>query len=154
MDKLELKLPPVVVALLIGWLMWLFAKLPLGEQILPQTVRLELTALLLLLGAVVGLSGVIAFKRHKTTVDPTRPEKASTLVTTGIYQISRNPMYLGLLLWLAAWSCFLSHLLAMVLLVPFVLYMNRFQIRPEERMMEGLFGAQFEIYRRNVRRWL
>ncbi|WP_417346763.1 methyltransferase family protein [Ferrimonas sp.] len=154
MDKLELKLPPVAVAFLSGLLMWLVAKIPLGEQLFPHTIRLELTALFLLLGAVVGLSGVIAFKRHNTTVDPTRPEKASTLVTTGIYQISRNPMYLGLLLWLAAWSCFLSHLLAMVLLIPFVLYMNRFQIRPEERMMEGLFGPQFEIYRRNVRRWL
>ncbi|BDY04802.1 isoprenylcysteine carboxylmethyltransferase family protein [Ferrimonas sp. YFM] len=154
MDKLELKLPPVAVAFVIGLLMWLVAKIHMGEQFLPQSIRLELTALFLLLGAVVGLSGVCAFKRHKTTVDPTRPENASTLVTTGIYQISRNPMYLGLFLWLTAWSCYLSHLIAMLLLIPFVLYMNRFQIRPEERVMEGLFGPQFEIYRRNVRRWL
>ncbi|TKB50599.1 isoprenylcysteine carboxylmethyltransferase family protein [Ferrimonas sediminicola] len=154
MNKLELKLPPVLVALLAAGLMWLVAQCPLGAQILPAGIRLELTALFLMLGAIAGLGGVMAFHRHKTTVDPTKPENASTLVTGGIYRVSRNPMYLGLLLGLTAWGCFLSHLLSLLVLIPFVLYMNRFQIRPEERMMAGLFGEKFELYRRTVRRWL
>ncbi|MBT4603874.1 MAG: isoprenylcysteine carboxylmethyltransferase family protein, partial [Bacteroidetes Order II. Incertae sedis bacterium] len=101
-----------------------------------------------------GLSGVISFKKVGTTVHPMQPEKASALVTSGVYQVSRNPMYLGLLLGLISWGLYLSSLWAVACCVLFVAYMNRFQIAPEERAMEKRFGEDFNMYRQRTRRWL
>ena len=95
-----------------------------------------------------------SFKKAHTTVNPLNPEACSTLVDTGIYRYSRNPMYLALLLALAGWGIFLGNFYALVLTIAFVLYMNRFQIRPEEKALEALFGTGFLEYRRSVRRWL
>jgi protein-S-isoprenylcysteine O-methyltransferase Ste14 len=87
-------------------------------------------------------------------VDPTRPDHASTIVTAGIYSLTRNPMYLGFLLILAAWAAWLGNLPACLALPVFVKYMNRFQILPEERFLGGKFGAAYDAYRLRVRRWL
>ena len=108
---------------------------------------------LFVLGALVVVSGVFAFRRAGTTVDPTRPQAASSLVNTGIYRFSRNPMYLGMLLGLLGWAAWLTSLLAAFLVVGFVGYMNRFQIAPEERTLAAKFGAEFSAYKSRVRRW-
>ena len=71
---------------------------------------------------------------------------------TGGY--SRNPMYLGFLLLLLALACYLMNVAAMALLPLFVLYMNRFQIAPEERFLLQKFGAEYQAYCERVRRWL
>jgi protein-S-isoprenylcysteine O-methyltransferase Ste14 len=76
------------------------------------------------------------------------------MVTSGIYQYTRNPMYLGMLLALAGWTTFLSHYLAYAVLPVFVIYMNRFQIGPEERVLASLFAKDFAAYHTKVRRWL
>jgi protein-S-isoprenylcysteine O-methyltransferase Ste14 len=76
------------------------------------------------------------------------------MVTSGVYGVSRNPMYVGFLLVLIGWAAFLSHALAFALLPLFVAYMNRFQIEPEERALSAKFGGQFQEYRRSVRRWV
>jgi protein-S-isoprenylcysteine O-methyltransferase Ste14 len=133
--------------------MWSISSLP------PQFSMLEgnrfIVILTLLLGAAYfGLSGVISFKKVGTTVHPMQPEKASALVTSGVYQVSRNPMYLGLLLGLISWGLYLSSLWAVACCVLFVAYMNRFQIAPEERAMEKRFGEDFNMYRQRTRRWL
>ena len=100
------------------------------------------------------LAGVIEFRRARTTVDPTRPEHSSAIVSGGIYSLTRNPMYLGFLLILAAWAAWLGNLPACLALLAFVQYMNRFQIAPEERVLGARFGAPYEAYRQRVRRWL
>jgi protein-S-isoprenylcysteine O-methyltransferase Ste14 len=76
------------------------------------------------------------------------------MVVTGIYRISRNPMYLGMLLLLVAWAILLSNLAASLVLPLFVLYMNHFQISPEEVALASRFGADFAAYCKAVRRWL
>lgn len=81
-------------------------------------------------------------------------DAASSLVTNGVYRFTRNPMYVGLLLALSGWAAFLSSPSALVYLVAFVLYMNRFQIEPEERVLASRFGADYAAYRTRVRRWL
>jgi protein-S-isoprenylcysteine O-methyltransferase Ste14 len=63
-------------------------------------------------------------------------------------------MYLSLLLALAAWATWLGSWPALLVVPAFVLAMNRWQIRPEERALAALFGAEYEAYRRSVRRWL
>lgn len=105
-------------------------------------------------GAAVCLAGVVAFRRARTTVDPTRPEKASSLVRDGVYRFTRNPMYLGFFLLLGGLALLLGNGLALLMAAAFVPYMNHFQIEPEERALARLFGTEFDLYRREVRRWL
>ena len=112
-----------------------------------------LAVVLVSAGFLTGISGVVTFLRAKTTVDPTKP-RASSLVTWGVYAISRNPMYLGGLIMLLGWTVFLSNALALLFLPVYVLYINRFQIAPEERALRSLFGETYVAYQACARRWL
>jgi len=151
--SLELKIPPLLVALILGALMWLAALMTPGlTALLPY--RGAVAGVLLLAGAGAALAGVIEFRRARTTVDPTRPDNASAIVTGGIYSLTRNPMYVGFLLLLIAWAAWLGNLAACMALPAFVKYMNRFQIAPEERFLGSKFGAPYDAYRLRVRRWL
>ena len=152
MNSLELKIPPPLVALLTGLLMWSATRLvpPLA---LPGVARVAVAAVLVGVGVGLAISGVLTFKRAKTTVNPTTPAAASALVRTGVFRFTRNPMYLGLLLCLVAWAVYLSNALALLIVPLFVLFMNRFQIAPEERALAALFGDSFAAYKRDVRRW-
>jgi len=107
-----------------------------------------------LAGALTCLAGVASFRRARTTVNPMKPDSTAALVVAGIYNYSRNPMCLGFLLILLGWALFLSNGLALLLLPAFVLYMNRFQIRPEERVLAALFAHDYAAYHARVRRWL
>ncbi|MCG9730872.1 isoprenylcysteine carboxylmethyltransferase family protein [Shewanella sp. Isolate13] len=117
-------------------------------------VQLMAILLLLALGVLCAFAGVISFNRAKTTVHPLKPETASALVTSGIYRFSRNPMYLGMAFTLCAWACYLGNIWSLVGVIGFLLYMYRFQIRPEERALERLFGQAFIDYKKRVRPWL
>lgn len=153
MKALELKVPPLLLVLLVGGLMWA-ASVLLAQLNFAFKARLIIAGCLLISGFVVILSAVVSFRRASTTVNPVAPELTSSIVTTGIYRYSRNPMYLGFLLVLAAWAVMLSHILAFVLLPAYVVYMNRYQIRPEERVLKKKFGPAFQNYKASVRRWL
>ena len=153
MNALELKIPPVVVVLITGGLMWALSRaLPLVAIAFPgQTI---VAAVIGSTGIALGAAGIIVFRRMQTTVHPSEPEKASAVVAEGVYRFSRNPMYLGLALLLTGWALFLGAAANIALLAVFVAYMNRFQIKPEERALEAKFGASYTDYRRSVRRWL
>jgi protein-S-isoprenylcysteine O-methyltransferase Ste14 len=112
-----------------------------------------LALLLVSVGFVTGVLGVVTFRKAKTTVNPLKPH-ASSLVTWGVYAISRNPMYLGGLIMLLGWAVFLSNPLAFLFPPVYVLYLNRFQITPEERVLTSLFGATYVAYQARARRWL
>ena len=101
-----------------------------------------------------GLLGVFSFIKADTTVNPIEPEKADSLVDTGVYRISRNPMYLALALALIALSVYLQSLWSLPVVLLFMIYMTRFQIFPEERAMIKLFGEEYIEYMKNVRRWI
>ena len=150
---LELKVPPPVVAVLTAGSIWGVSRaVPTLGFTLPYRNAILLT--LLLGGVCVAVSGVAAFRRARTTLNPLTPDQASALVRSGIYQYTRNPMYLGLLLVLLGWALFVSNVIAFVLLPTFVLYLNRFQIAPEERALASMFGEEFTAYKATVRRWL
>jgi protein-S-isoprenylcysteine O-methyltransferase Ste14 len=150
---LELRVPPLVVVLIIGLANWLAARAA-AQWVLRFPGQSAVAALAVVAGVMIMLAGVLAFRRAHTTVDPVHADRASTLVATGIYRVTRNPMYLGMLLVLAGWSIYLGHAAGLVLLPAFVLYMNRFQIMPEERVLAAKFGDAFAAYRRSVRRWV
>ena len=132
-------------------LMWLVA-FPVFDFALPG--REIVAAVLVVVALIVGLPAVVGFRRAKTTVNPLKPEASTALVTGGIYRWTRNPMYLAMLLLLIGWACIVSNWAALAMLPLFVAYLNRFQIGPEERALQARFGAEFESYRRKVRRWL
>lgn len=153
MQSLELKIPPLALVVLFAGLMWLLARLTPGfDYAVP--LRQELVAVVSALAVLIALAGVASFRQASTTVNPLNPENSSALVVSGIYRITRNPMYLGFLLLLAAWSLMLANLAVLLLLPVFVWYMNRFQIAPEERALASLFGNDYTTYCARVRRWI
>jgi len=149
----KLRVPPVALFVVVALLMWAVASwLPSWQIALPG--RTLVAVLLLLAAGAIGIAGVRAFQRARTTVDPLRPEKASALVTSGIYRRTRNPMYVALAIALLGWAIWLGHPLALLGVAAFVAWINRFQIAPEERALRALFGPEFERYCSEVRRWL
>jgi protein-S-isoprenylcysteine O-methyltransferase Ste14 len=152
MQALELKIPPPAVAVLIAAGMWMTLRLS-PVIALPQLLRT--TALPVAVAGIAVIStGLLSFRRARTTMNPMQPQAAAALVRSGIYSVSRNPMYLGLLLVLLAWTAYLSSLWAALGPLVFVLYINRFQIAPEERILAAKFGASYADYKASVRQWL
>ena len=150
---LEAKIPPPAVAAIAALVIWGISRLA-PQLAMPSGIRVAVSLALVVAGVAFSAAGIRSFRRAQTTANPTRPEEASSLVSTGIYQVTRNPMYFGLLLVLVAWAVFLSSAWALLGVAGFVLYMNRFQIAPEERALSRLFGSAYASYKARVRRWL
>jgi len=150
--SIELRVPPPLVGLVAGALMWLAALALPWPGSAPG--RLFVAVLVAAAGIAVVVAGLLEFRRAKTTVNPLKPESASSLVERGIYRFTRNPMYLGMALVLAGWGIWLASAAALLVLPLFVAYLTRFQIIPEERALAATFGDTFGAYCRRVRRWL
>lgn len=153
MKALELRIPPPVVAAIVAALMWWAASF-LSAIEMASAPRLSAALALALLGLGFDIAGLVSFRRARTTVNPMRPEVTSALVTAGVYRLTRNPMYLGLFLVLVAWAVFLSSFWLLAGPLVFLLYMNRFQIAPEERVLSAAFPDDYAAYSSRVRRWL
>ena len=106
------------------------------------------------MGCAIGAASVLQFLLAKTTVNPFQLEAASQLVTSGIYRLSRNPMYLSLVFILLAWMLYLGSLSALFGVGLFIWYVTKFQIKPEEEGLKHLFGDAFTAYCQRTRRWL
>lgn len=150
---LELKIPPPAQTLVCAAVMWLLGwAVPDAAFALP--VARWLAMFLALVGVCFAAIGIVQFRRVGTTVYPMKPHKASQLVTGGVYRLSRNPMYVGMLLLLAGWGFYVANFLAFLCLPLFVLSITKLQIVPEERALREKFGEEFSTYQREVRRWL
>ena len=109
-------------------------------------------ALLMVLGLAISATGAGAFKRVGTPVVPFEP--STTLVTDGLYQFTRNPMYLGLVLALLGAAILLGSLGAFVPVPVFAWILHSQFIKGEERFLEEIFGERYLAYQQRVRRWL
>ena len=151
MINIKTKLPPPLVALPFGFL------INYTKNIFPKIeVKNEFIfgSFMIISGLIIILSAIILFKKYQTTITPLNPSNATKLITDGIYKFSRNPMYLGLLLVLLGISIILN-LTGGIFLIPlFILYLNLFQVIPEENAMVDLFKDEFLEYKKNVRRWI
>ena len=153
MQHLELRVPPVVQVALAAILIWISGlQADITEITLPAASAVAI--MLIAAGATFAFSGVMEFRRHNTTVDPRYPDKTSQLVNSGVYQLTRNPMYLGFALALLGWSYWQENIASFIWLPLFVVYMNRFQIQAEESFMEEKFGQSYREYCLRVRRWI
>lgn len=149
MSALDTRVPPPLVALVLGALAW-----AIGGPAFEFPGRTVVAILAAALGLAIEIVAALAFIARRTTLLPWAPERTEILVTSGLFRFSRNPMYAGQALLLAAWVFYLGTWAALLAVPAYVLYMNRFQIGPEERILAAKFGAGYESYRARVRRWL
>ena len=148
---IKTKIPPPLVALTFGFL------INYTKNIFPKIeVKNEFIfgSFMIISGLIIILSAIILFKKYQTTITPLNPSNATKLITDGIYKFSRNPMYLGLLLVLLGISTIINPIGGLFLIPLFILYLNFFQIIPEENAMVDLFKDEFLDYKNNVRRWI
>lgn len=153
MRTLENKVPPPFVVVLISAVMWMAAQIAPPLQI-DSHLRLAFGGTVVLAGFIFLMLGFTAFGQAKTTIDPVNLERASSLVTGGIYRLTRNPMYVGFTIVLVGWAVYLAIPWAALGSIAFVLFTTRFQIIPEERVMSSKFGQAYVEYKERVRRWL
>ncbi len=133
--------------------MWVVDKQLPGGQ-LESAIQLPMAILFAILGIVLVVFSMLAFRRASTTVDPFHPEEASHLIVDGVFSYSRNPMYLSLLLVLISWAIWLGSVYNVAWLALFIYYISVFQIKPEEEAMRSLFGEPYNHYCSTVRRWI
>ncbi len=151
---MTLRIPPVLQLagfLIAAWLAdWFLPGLDyeIGLVGLLLVVTLVSTASLIILAA------LGAFRIAKTTVNPVHPDAAAQLVTGGIFRLSRNPMYLGFAMLLAAGALALGNIAALAMPALFIAAITYLQIIPEEATLRAKFGAAYEQYCARTRRWL
>ncbi len=153
MTWLEFKIPPPVVALLCAIGMVYLPDL-FGLQVFEVPFQSWVAGLVILFGLSFDLLGLIEFRRHATTINPLSPNKSSQIVSSGIYRLTRNPMYLGMAIVLVGVTIWSGSPLGLVMVLVFALYITRFQIKPEERILEAKFGEAFLGYKSKVKRWI
>ncbi len=149
---MTLPFPPALQIMIVGGLAWLLADnypvYPIGAAIRFVTYGLAVA------GVIIIAISIAAFIRERTTINPVKPEAANTLVVTGLYRFSRNPMYLGTTLLLVGWAGYLGDVIAVAPVVFYFVSMTVFQIKPEEKVLREKFGAQYDDYAKRVRRWI
>ena len=152
MRRLELKIPPLI-------LMIIFAAMMISyDYIFPKIdgdiSYWQIASIVIIVGILICAAAVFNFHRQKTTMNPVKLEDASILITNGIYNRSRNPMYLGFVIMLIGIFILYNNQILIIFPILFVIYLNIFQIAPEERAMKKLFGDQYNDYCNRVRRWV
>ena len=153
MLRLELLIPPLVLVTGFAVAIALMSVyVPLLR--IPVPGRKYAAAALVFVGLVVAAVGVVQFRQARTTVNPMSPHKASTVVSSGLYRWSRNPMYLGMALVLLGTAAWASALSGYLLVLGFCWYLTRFQIVPEEKALLAGFGSEYAQYMAKVRRWV
>lgn len=146
---MALKLPPPLLFLLCVFVLYC-----LPSVFEPVSALRYLAVLVGLVGITIDGLALRAFYRCKTTISPLSPNKTTALATDGVYRISRNPMYLGLVCLLTACSLWLAQPFGILLIWALMAYLTRFQILPEEQVLTEKFGQTYLDYQTEVRRWL
>lgn len=150
---LKLKIPPPVYGVSTAVVMWfLNSSFPVAELF---SAPWNLTGwFFIIVGLIIELWSVGLFVKAKTTVNPMKPDNSKNIVDSGMYQYSRNPMYLGMLCILLGFAILLGSLTPLFCLPVFVLLITTQQIIPEEKILTNKFGQQYLDYKHRVRRWL
>ncbi len=153
MKALELKIPPPVYALSIALLMWLLNKY-IPVAVLVQAPWNKVGLAIVVIAGTLDLWSLFLFIKQRTTVNPMKPANTSDLVVSGLYKISRNPMYVGMLIMLLGFAVWLGSLTPFLVLPLFYFVITQMQIKPEEKFLLEKFGTQYQTYKESVRRWL
>ena len=145
------RIPPPLIAMLCVLIIFL------SKSIFPSFVfsyKLQLCIFVSTIGFLLLIVSIKSFIDNKTTINPLNLKKSTYLVTSGVFRFSRNPMYLGMLLFLLGTAIILNIIGGLIISILFIFYMNFFQIIPEEKALQNLFGKNYRNYRKTVRRWI
>jgi|TARA_Y100001970_G_scaffold118492_1_gene147061 protein-S-isoprenylcysteine O-methyltransferase Ste14 len=145
------RIPPPLIAMLCVLIIFL------SKSIFPSFVfsyKLQLGIFVSTIGFLLLIISIKSFIDNKTTINPLNLKKSTYLVTSGVFRFSRNPMYLGMLLFLLGTAIILNIIGGLIISILFIFYMNFFQIIPEEKALQNLFGKNYRNYRKTVRRWI
>jgi len=156
MHKLDSLVPPPVALLIALVIMFFIARFD-DARILRMdrfVVNAVIATGLVIAGITLGVLAIKQLKREFTTLNPFRPNTTSSLVTSGIFKFTRNPMYLGMVLVALGAATLYGSAWCLIIFVALIAFIRRFQIDPEERAMQSLFGKKFEEYKANTRRWI
>ena len=145
------KIPPPIIALVCA-LGILFSKPFFREY--SNVNNSSISILFFLIGIACFFFAIKLFKKHNTTISPLKPEKATSLIVSGIYMYSRNPMYLGMLFILISTSIRFNIIGGIISISTFIVYITKFQIIPEEEQLKRIFGEKFLNYKKKTRMWL
>ena len=145
------KIPPPIIALVCA-LGILFSK-PFFKEY-SNVNNSSISILFFLIGIACFFFAIKLFKKHNTTISPLKPEKATSLIVSGIYMYSRNPMYLGMLFILISTSIRFNIIGGIISISTFIIYITKFQIIPEEEQLKRIFGEKFLNYKKKTRMWL
>tara|TARA_B100000941_G_scaffold288941_1_gene266909 strand:- start:4332 stop:4733 length:402 start_codon:yes stop_codon:yes gene_type:complete len=133
--------------------MWLVSKYSLHTNFNLNGINI-LALVFLIIAIIMIVLSINKFKKNRTTISPLRPNKTSSLITSGIYNYTRNPMYLGLLLMLFSTALFIKNFISFLIIPLFVIFINKNQILPEEQILENIFGEEYRNYKKKVKRWI
>lgn len=147
------KIPPPIVGAVCAGFIALIAYFKLGPYF-AAPFALWVAIFLACTGLLIAFLSVKAFGKAKTTIHPLVPMKTKSLVVSGMNRISRNPMYLGMLLILIGVAVYFGYVAGLFPAALFMFYITQFQIKPEEAALSQLFGEEYEIYKSRVRRWI
>jgi len=145
------KIPPPIVTLIFGLCIY-FSGPYFPEYIF--SMENFLSGLILFIGVSILIVSAVSFRKHQTTINPLKPEQATSLVISGVFSFSRNPMYLGMVFILISISVKFNLLGGLLITLLFALFITKFQIIPEEAAMHKLFPKEFASYKENTRRWI
>jgi protein-S-isoprenylcysteine O-methyltransferase Ste14 len=148
--KIRKLLPPAYVLTAIVLMVALHFIAP-AARLIPSPWNL-LGVIPLAVGIIINVVADRAFSRAGTTVKPF--QESSALITTGVYRLSRNPMYLGLVLLVLGIAVITGSLTPLVVVPILAFLLDRDFIAAEERMLEERFGPVWLEYKKSVRRWI
>ena len=154
LTQLELKIPPLVITLICAGVIYGGALTVPHSTVLSIETRGVLAASIGIAAVTVLFAALMAFRRHRTTMNPLDPRITTSLVTKGIYAYSRNPMYLAMFIALLGLGVFLGQMSSLLGLVLYVAAMTRLQILPVERILRRKFGGAYTEYLNSSHRWL
>lgn len=152
MTFLETRIIPPMVMAIFAVLMWGVAQMSPSFDI--GILGNILSKTFLIAGFAILFVAAFYFFKAKTTLNPMNPSNTSALVTTGLYKFSRNPIYVADVLFLLSWGFYMSNIFSLLIILGFMPYLARFQILPEERALEEIFGADYVAFKAKVRRWI
>ena len=150
-DHANVRIAPPILTLLHIIAAFLLARLIPLPFAVPRIVE-YIGFALVVIGFLFGLGAVLAFRRARTTLDPYHP--VSSIVTSGIYRFSRNPIYFGFLLMVMGIPLNTGTYWGIILAPIFILLCNKLVIEREETYLEEKFGKTYTSYMSSVRRWL
>jgi protein-S-isoprenylcysteine O-methyltransferase Ste14 len=150
MEQKRRIVPPVYLVLTLASMGALHRWAPIARLIEPPYSYLG--ALLIMAGIVIAAHSAFAFTKAGTPVIPF--ERSTALVTNGFYRVTRNPMYLGMVLVLLGTAVVLGTASPLIPIPVFILIIQTRFIAGEERFLQELFGEQYLTYKSRVRRWL